>query len=305
MQNCLQKKCIGCNMFSKLKQKGDKKMKKTLILVLAVIMAVGCVFAFTACNNQKNDYKVGVQSGTTGQYFVEGDADWGFDGFSNIDCKGYNNGGLAVQDMLAGQIDFVVIDEAPAKKLAQTIKGIKVIDIKLTDEEYAFGVDKNQPELLAAANLALSTMKANGTFDAIINKYFGGEGEITGITSATYDANKAQLVVATNAQFAPFEYKIGDKFAGVDMEIAKVIADTLGMELVIMDMDFEAVVTSVGKNGVDIAMAGLTVNETRKQSVNFSDSYYNAAQMIIVKADDTTFDSCTTADDVIKVMKKA
>ena len=67
---------------------------------------------------------------------------------------------------------------------------------------------------------------------------------------------------------------------------------------------FDAVVTSVGKNNVDIAMAGLTVNETRKQSVNFTDSYYNAAQMLVVPADETAFDDCKTADDVLAVLKK-
>ena len=74
------------------------------------------------------------------------------------------------------------------------------------------------------------------------------------------------------------------------------------MELVIMDMEFDAVVTSVGKNGVDIAMAGLTVNETRKQSVNFTESYYQASQMLVVKADNTAFDACKTKEDVLKVL---
>ncbi len=277
-------------------------MKKVIAIILTIATVLGCVFAFAACKHY--DYKIGVQAGTTGEYFVKGDEDWGFDGFSNIKCKGYSNGGLAVQDMLAGQVDFVVIDEAPAKRLAQSINGIKVIDIKLTDEEYAFGVDKAQADLLDKVNTLLATIQSNGVFDGILNKYFGGEGEITGIESAAYDANKNQLVVATNAAFPPFEYKIGDKFAGVDMEIAKLIADTYNMELVIMDLEFDAVVTSVGKNGVDIAMAGLTVNETRKQSVNFSNSYYYAAQMLIVKEGDTTFDACTTDEDVINILKK-
>ena len=128
---------------------------------------------------------------------------------------------------------------------------------------------------------------------------------IVGIESAKYDASKEQLVVATNAQFAPFEYKLGNKFAGIDMEVAKGFADYLGQELVIMDMDFDSVVTSVGKNGVDIGMAGLTVNETRKQSVDFTDSYYEASQMVIVKKDDTTFDACTTAEQVEALLNVA
>ncbi len=127
----------------------------------------------------------------------------------------------------------------------------------------------------------------------------GDEREDEGIKSATYDPSKEQIVVATNAAFAPFEYTVGDRFAGIDMEIAKGFADSLGQELVILDMEFDSVVTSVGKNGVDIAMAGLTVTEKRKESVNFTDTYYNASQMVIVKADDTTFDDCTTADEIV------
>lgn len=127
----------------------------------------------------------------------------------------------------------------------------------------------------------------------------GKERADEGIKSATYDPSKEQIVVATNAAFAPFEYTVGDRFAGIDMEIAKGFADSLGQELVILDMEFDSVVTSVGKNGVDIAMAGLTVTEKRKESVNFTDTYYNASQMVIVKADDTTFDDCTTADEIV------
>lgn len=106
-----------------------------------------------------------------------------------------------------------------------------------------------------------------------------------------------KLVVATNAAFAPFEFKQGESFVGIDMEIAQGFADYLGQKLEIRDMNFDAVVTSVGKNGVDIAMAGLTVSEKRKESVDFTDTYYNASQMIIVKADDTKFDACTTAEE--------
>ena len=134
-----------------------------------------------------------------------------------------------------------------------------------------------------------------------MDKYFNGQ-EGDGIVSANYDASKNQFVVATNAEFAPFEYMDGDKFYGVDMEIAKIIADKLGQELVIKNMDFDAVCTSVGKNGVDVAMAGLTVNETRKQSVSFTDSYYNASQVLVVKADNTAFDNCKTAKDVEAVL---
>ena len=81
----------------------------------------------------------------------------------------------------------------------------KVIDIELTQEEYAFGVDKTQPELVKQVNDFIAKIMDDGTFEAICDKYFG-DGEPTAVTSAEEDDTKDQLLVATNAEFAPFEY---------------------------------------------------------------------------------------------------
>ncbi len=188
------------------------------------------------------------------------------------------------------------------KENKEPVANVKVIDINLTDELYAFGVDKAQPELLEQVNAFIAEIQSNGTFDAICEAYFG-DGEKKPVTSAVEDATKDQLIVATNAQFEPFEYKVGDKFYGIDMEIAALLAEYLGQELVIKDMEFDAVCLSVGQHKCDIAMAGLTVNEKRKESVTFSTSYYTANQKIIVKGDDTRFDECKTAADVEKILK--
>lgn len=178
---------------------------------------------------------------------------------------------------------------------------VKVIDIALTDELYAFGVAKGDAELLTETNELIKEIKADGTFEEILNKYFG-DGTPTGVVSATEDTSKDQLVVATNAAFAPFEYLEGDTYYGIDMEIMKLLADRLNKELVIKNVDFEAVCTNVDNGYADIAAAGLTVNETRTQFVTFSDSYYTASQMLIVNSDDTTFDNCKTAEDAIAIL---
>ena len=180
---------------------------------------------------------------------------------------------------------------------------VKAIEINLTEELYAFGVDKNQPELLNQVNAFIKKIMDDGTFDSICDKYFG-DGEPTAVKSATLDTSKDQLVVATNAAFEPFEYMIGDSYYGIDMEIAQLLANELGQELVIMNMDFDAVCLSVGQHQCDIAMAGLTVNEERKEYVTFSDSYYEASQVMIVKGDDTTFDACTDAASVEAILNK-
>lgn len=178
---------------------------------------------------------------------------------------------------------------------------VKVIEIDLTSEEYAFGVDKTQPELLTEVNDFIKKIKEDGRFDEILNKYFG-DGTPTPVTSAALDESKDQLVVATNAAFEPFEYMDGENYLGIDMEIAALLAEELGLELVISNMDFDSVCLSVGQQKCDIAMAGLTVNEARKEYVTFSDSYYNAAQRLVVMADDTTFDACTDAASVEAIL---
>lgn len=183
----------------------------------------------------------------------------------------------------------------------ESAKGVKVVDVDLTEEEYAFGVDKNQPELQDQVNAFIDQIKEDGTLDEIFDKYFGA-GEPEAVKSAALDTSKDQLVVATNAAFEPFEYMDGEDYYGIDMEIAALLAENLGQELVIQNMDFDAVCLSVGQQKCDIAMAGLTVSEDRKEYVTFSETYYQASQRLITLASDTTFDDCTEAADVEEIL---
>ena len=194
-------------------------------------------------------------------------------------------------------------DKKDSSKGGSSSKTAKVIDLDLTNEEYAFGVDKTQPELLEKTNAFIEKIKGDGTLDKICDKYFGS-GEPEAVESAKLDSSKDQLVVATNAAFEPFEYTKGDSYYGIDMEIAKLLADELGKELVIENMDFDAVCLSVSQQKCDIAMAGLTINEEREEYVTFTDSYYSASQRLIVPSDNTTFDDCKSADDVAALLAK-
>ena len=178
---------------------------------------------------------------------------------------------------------------------------VQVIQIPLTQEEYAFGVDKTQTELYGEVNAFIEQIQNDGTYDAIYNNYFG-DGEPVAVASAALDTSKDQLIVATNAGFEPFEYTKGDSYYGIDMEIAGLLAQHLGKELVISNMDFDAVCLSVGEGKADIAMAGLTINEERKEYVNFTVPYYNAAQTIITMEEDDTFEGATTAEDVAAIL---
>lgn len=205
--------------------------------------------------------------------------------------------GVMLTALLAGCGSKTAADSAGEAAAAK----VKVIEIDLTQEEYAFGVDKNQPELLEDINEYIAKIMEDGTFDEICDKYFG-DGAPEAVTSAVLDESKDQLVVATNAAFEPFEYTEGDNYLGIDMEIAAGLAEYLGKELVIQNMDFDAVCLSVGQQKCDVAMAGLTVSEDRKEYVTFTDSYYSASQRLIVRADDTTFDECEDAAAVEEIL---
>lgn len=106
----------------------------------------------------------------------------------------------------------------------------------------------------------------------------GSAAESTGLTVV-----EGELHMATNAAFPPYESIADDgEYEGIDVEIAMAIAEELGLELVVDDMDFSAVITSVQGGKEDIAMAGLTVTDERKENVDFTDSYATGVQVVIV-----------------------
>ncbi len=177
----------------------------------------------------------------------------------------------------------------------------KVIDIQLTSEEYAFAINPNDTDLINSVNTFLAEIKTNGQFDEVVNHYFG-DGTPVPVASAQEDPAKDQLIVVTEPGFEPFEYTEGDKFVGIDMELAKMLADYLGKELVIKPIDFDAIFETLNTGGADVGMAGITVKPSRAALVSFSDSYYNAAQKLIVPSNDEKFASCSTKEDVEKLL---
>lgn len=103
------------------------------------------------------------------------------------------------------------------------------------------------------------------------------------------------LTIATNAEFPPYEFREGDQFVGIEMEMAQNIADSLGLELHVEDMAFDSVILAVTSGKADLGVSGFTVTEDRKQTVDFTDSYVKASQLIIVHKDNTEI---KTADDL-------
>ena len=108
---------------------------------------------------------------------------------------------------------------------------------------------------------------------------------LVGCGSSKMTVTEGKLIMATNAEFPPYEYYEGEKVVGIDAEIAEKIADKLGLEIEITDVSFDSIIPGVQSGKYDMGMAGMTVTDERKRSVNFSDSYATGIQSVIVKND--------------------
>ncbi len=117
----------------------------------------------------------------------------------------------------------------------------------------------------------------------------------------TGNTEKPKLVMATNAAFPPYEYVEGGKIVGIDAEIAAKIAEKLGMELEIIDTEFGSIIGGVQSGKYDIGMAGMTVTDERKESVNFTKSYATGVQVVIVKDGGSVASLDDLAKDGIKI----
>ena len=104
-------------------------------------------------------------------------------------------------------------------------------------------------------------------------------------SSAGDSGKKEKLVMATNAEFPPYEFYEGKEVVGIDADIAAAVAEEMGMELEIEDMAFDSIITAVTSGKADIGAAGMTVTEDRLENVDFTDTYATATQVIIVKED--------------------
>ena len=260
-------------------------MKKLAVMALAGMMAVsmfGCgvsakkVEVTSAADLA--DLTVGVQTGTTGDSYATEEVK------DDSQMKRYNKGADAIQALKTGKIDCVVIDSLPAEKFVEANDDLKIVENIWEPEEYAMCLNKDNTELLEQMNAALAELKEDGTLDKIMGNYIGDNvGSYQYETPDGTEYPNGKLVMATNAEFAPWEYKEGDDVVGIDPDIVKAMCDKMGYELQIDDMMFESILAAVNSGKADFGAAGMTVTEERLESVNFTDTYANASQVVIVR----------------------
>ena len=138
---------------------------------------------------------------------------------------------------------------------------------------------------------------ADGTIQKLIDDYVGDNGTFSGYKSPEgVSRTNGTLIMATNAYFKPYEYYEGGSIIGIDADIAQAIADYLGMNLKIEDMEFDSIITAVSSGKADFGMAGITVTDERKKNIDFTTTYTTSKQVIIVRDDNASASGMSFAE---------
>ena len=247
-----------------------KKFAAGLIAVaMSVTMLAGCgVPANTVHSVDDLEGKtIGVQLGTTGDIYAEDVKD--------AKVEKYNKGADAVQALKQGKIDAVIIDAEPAKVFVEKNDDLEILEEPFAEEEYAIAMKLDNTELQTAVNGALKELKAD---------YVGeNAGKNPYKSPDNVSRDKGTLVMATNAEFPPYESKENDKVVGIDADMMQAVCDKLGYELKIDDMAFDSIISAVQSGKADVGVAGMTVTPDREKNVLFSDTYTSSSQVIIVR----------------------
>jgi len=236
---------------------------------------------------------VGVKNGTAAQRFLESIKDkYGFT------IKTFDTGDLMNNSLSTGSVN-AIMDDKPVIEYA--INQGQDLSINMDGEavgSFAFGVKKGSKYeyLVTEFNEALAQMKKDGSLDKIINKWTSSSktsSQVTSLTSTTSAGQKAtpvksKYVIASDSSFAPFVFQnSSNQYTGIDMDLIKAIAEDQGFEIEITNPGFDAAINAVQSGQADGMIAGMSVTDARKETFDFSDSYYTANTILGVKESST------------------
>lgn len=254
-------------------------MKKYLAAVLLMCMALtGCtgIPANIVFNADDLEGKViACQLSTTG-YIYAGDIE-------GATVNGYDKGADAVEALAKGEADAVIIDSEPAKVFVAENSNLMILSDLFAEEEYAVAYKKGNDALGEELDEAITALKQDGTLDEIVSHWIGDNADHRPYTPNPTVQRDGKLVVATNAEFPPYESVVGEEIVGIDVDMMQAVCDKLGKELVIENMGFDEIIPAVESGKADVGAAGMTITDERLGQVDFSQSYATATQVIIVR----------------------
>lgn len=246
-------------------------------------------------NNKVTSYRdlknktVAAKTGTASAKFLDSHQEkYGYT------LKTFETGDQMYDSLRSGSIYAVMDDEAviqyaiaQGQKLAINMPGESI-------GSFGFSVKKGSKNdsLIQDFNRAIAAMKEDGTYQKIINKWLAGTTTdtdyaknltLTGDATKVASPKKKTYIIYSDSAFAPFEFKSGNQYIGIDMDLIRAIAKQQGFDVVIQNGEFDAALNSVKTGQADGIIAGMTVTDERKKTFDFSDPYYTSNIRLAVK----------------------
>lgn len=249
-----------------------------VVLILLAVAVSGCTSRekITA-TSQLNGKTFAVPTGTVADKLV-------LSKFPNAHFQYYNTVLDCCMAVQSGKADAAAYDEPILKNIAAKNPGLVVLPDVITVDNYGFAVNLNNQELKTAIDDTIKELKADGTYNQMMTRWFPKTGSPAAMPDIKLDGTKGTLRFGTAAVTEPFSFVDGSqKVVGFDIELAGYVAKKMGMKLEIVNMDFGAMIPALTAGKVDMIGACITITDERAKSVLFSESYYKGGIAALVK----------------------
>ena len=295
-----------CRVYSKLllagvicMRKDTRKTDLIIIVVLVLLIAAGVLYAVLSRKSTQNapqqettakttsykDYngkKIGIVTGTSFEQAT-------FDNFPDSEYLYFNSTSDTAAALSQGKIDGFLGDEPTMRVLCQEQKNLDYFREMLTTDDYAFGFQKNDEradKIRTQFNEMLSDFIKDGTLDAMGDKWFGDDESAKVVDLTGFSGENGKLRVVTTASDMPFSYIKDNENVGLSIELVEKFCRRYGYTPVIDDVDFSARLSGLSSGMYDMCASSLAITEERKESINFSDTFYKGGIVLTVRASD-------------------
>ena len=250
-----------------------------LLIAPIVLLLFGCsrsINYYDELDQLSGGKTFAVPTGTVADQFV-------LDRFPDAKLQYYNtilDCALAVN---AGMADATVYDLPVLKNIAAQYENLHVLDEILTPDDFGFAVQMDNTSLKAAIDDLLREIRADGTYQEMLNRWLPEGGEPGPMPDLSVDGTEGVLRFGTAAVTVPMSYMSGsNEITGFDIELARRIANSLNKRLEVINMEFGALLPALIAGRADFVGAGMSITEERAKSVLFSDSYYEGGIVALV-----------------------
>lgn len=255
-----------------------KKIIMVLVLPLILVLLTGCGKKLAKIDKLEDleNKKIGVATGSEYDRLLS-------ERIPSAKPAYYNTYSDQISSLKSGKIDAFLTDEPLAKEILKSNKSLKTLDVKLTEDSYAFAINPNKSKLKKEIDNIILEMKEDGTLDKFEEKWMGYDEDKKELDSYKTSGKNGKIKFATVSGSAPFAYMKNNQLVGYDIEVISYIAQKLDYKLEIVEMSFEGIIPALKSGKVDVSGCSIIVTEERKKSVLFSEPDYTGGIVVVVR----------------------